>query len=130
MSNFVEQVIKTEAPTTPKKLATFIEEQVEQWQGLNPNASSPVQRKLINHLVGLWEATSLSAKDKAIQQIYNANTAMEVLSIALKNKIPLANLVATEARMIAMGVLSKTPVAVEVLIFDRSGELVGSANGW
>ena len=80
-----------------------------------------------------WLATlaiRLSAKDKAIQQIYNANTAMEVLSIALKNKIPLANLVATEARMIAMGVLSKTPVAVEVLIFDRSGELVGSANGW
>ena len=67
-TNFVEQVIKTEAPTTPKKLATFIEEQVEQWQGLNPNASSPVQRKLINHLVGLWEATSLSAKDKAAQK--------------------------------------------------------------
>lgn len=67
-TNFVEQVIKTEAPTTPKKLETFIEEQVEQWQGLNPNASSPVQRKLINHLVGLWEATSLSAKDKAAQK--------------------------------------------------------------
>ena len=75
-------------------------------------------------------AIRLSAKDKAIQQIYNANTAMEVLSIAVKNEIPLANLVATEARMIAMGVLSKAPVAVEVLIFDRSGELVGAANGW
>ena len=75
-------------------------------------------------------AIRLSAKDRAIQQIYNANTAMEVLSIAVKNEIPLANLVASEARMIAMGVLSKAPVAVEVLIFDRSGELVGAANGW
>jgi len=64
-TNFVEQVLKTEAPTTPKKLETFIEEQVEQWQGLNPNATSPAQRKLINHLVGLWDATSLSTKEKA-----------------------------------------------------------------
>ncbi|MDC1401905.1 DUF349 domain-containing protein [Flavobacteriaceae bacterium] len=65
-TNFVEEVIKTESPTTPKKLETFIEEQVEQWQGLNPNASSPAQRKLINHLVGLWDATSLSTKEKAV----------------------------------------------------------------
>ena len=65
-TNFVEEVLKTEAPTTPKKLETFIEEQVEQWQGLNPNASSPAQRKLINHLVGLWDATSLSTKEKAV----------------------------------------------------------------
>ncbi len=67
-NNFVAQVLKAEAPSTPKKLEKFIEEQVEQWQGLQPNASSPVQRKLIQHLVGLWEATSLSAKEKAVQK--------------------------------------------------------------
>ena len=55
---------------------------------------------------------------------------MEVLSIAFENEIPLADLVAREARMIALGVLDKAPVAVEVLIFDRSGQLVGAANGW
>ena len=67
-TNFVEQVLKTEAPTTPKKLETFINEQVEQWQGLNPEASSPAQRKLMQHLVGLWDASSLSAKEKASQK--------------------------------------------------------------
>ena len=75
-------------------------------------------------------AISLSARDKIIEQIYSANTAMEVLSIAFENEIPLADLVAREARMIALGVLDKAPVAVEVLIFDRSGQLVGAANGW
>ncbi|MDC0643039.1 DUF349 domain-containing protein [Flavobacteriaceae bacterium] len=67
-TNFVEQVLKTEAPTTPKKLETFINEQVEQWQGLNPEASSPAQRKLMQHLVGLWDASSLSAKEKGSQK--------------------------------------------------------------
>jgi len=67
-TNFVEQVLKTEAPTTPKKLETFINEQVEQWRGLNPEASSPAQRKLMQHLVGLWDASSLSAKEKASQK--------------------------------------------------------------
>lgn len=75
-------------------------------------------------------AISLSARDKIIEQIYSANTAMEVLGIAFENEIPLADLVAREARMIALGVLDKAPVAVEVLIFDRSGQLVGAANGW
>jgi cobalt-precorrin-5B (C1)-methyltransferase len=75
-------------------------------------------------------AISLSARDKIIEQIYSANTAMEVLGIAFENEIPLADLVAREARMIALGVLDKAPVAVEVLIFDRSGQLVGTANGW
>ena len=67
---------------------------------------------------------------EVLGQIYAANTAMEVLGIASQNKIQLADLVANEARIIALEVLSSAPVAVEVLIFDRSGHLVGSANGW
>ena len=68
--------------------------------------------------------------DEVLGQIYTANTAMEVLGIASQNKIKLADLVANEARITALEVLSNAPVAVEVLIFDRSGQLVGSANGW
>ena len=52
------------------------------------------------------------------------------LGIASQNKLHLADLVANEARKIALDVLSSAPVALEVLIFDRSGQLVGAANGW
>jgi cobalt-precorrin-5B (C1)-methyltransferase len=75
-------------------------------------------------------AASASASDEVVDQIYAANTAMEVLAIASQNNLHLADLVASEARIIALDVLSRAPVAVEVLIFDRSGQLVGAANGW
>ena len=74
-NNFVEALLKTEAPTTPKKLENFIDEQAEQWLSLNPQPNSPAQKKLIQHLVQLWEATSLSAKDKATQK-FNTQLAL------------------------------------------------------
>ena len=67
-NNFVDELIKKEAPTTPKKLAQFIDEQVEQWLNLEPQSKSPAQKKMLDHLVGLWEATSLSKKEKRAQQ--------------------------------------------------------------
>ena len=67
-NNFVEQVCKEEAPTTPKKLEDFIQSQVEQWNSLDPQAHSPAQKKLIQHLVALWDQTSLSAKEKTQQK--------------------------------------------------------------
>ena len=67
-NNFVEEVLKKEAPTTPKKLEEFIEEQVEQWLGLEPQNNSAGEKKMLQHLVGLWEATSLSKKEKTAQQ--------------------------------------------------------------
>ncbi len=53
-NNSVESLLKTEAPTTPKKLEHFIDEQVEQWLNLNPTVNSPIQKKLLQHLVSLW----------------------------------------------------------------------------
>lgn len=67
-NNFVEEIIKTEAPTTPKKLETFIEDTLDQWIGLEPLSNSPAQKKLLHHLTGLWDHTSLSSKDKATQK--------------------------------------------------------------
>ena len=67
-NNFVEEIITTEAPTTPKKLETFIAQSLDQWIGLEPIANSPAQKKLLHHLTGLWDHTSLSAKDKAAQK--------------------------------------------------------------
>ena len=67
-NNFVEEVLKKEAPTTPKKLEEFIDEQIKQWLGLEPQNNSAGQKKMLQHLVGLWEATSLSKKEKTAQQ--------------------------------------------------------------
>ena len=67
-NNFIEALLKTEAPATPKKLEHFIEEQIEQWLSLNPRPNSPGQKKLMQYLVQLWDATSLSAKDKDAQK--------------------------------------------------------------
>ncbi|MGB2153472.1 MAG: hypothetical protein ACPHVX_05905, partial [Flavobacteriaceae bacterium] len=55
-------------PSTPKKLEKFIEEQIEQWLSLEPKNNLTAQKKLIQHLIGLWDQTSLSAKDKAAQK--------------------------------------------------------------
>ena len=74
-NNFVEALLKTEAPSTPKKLENFIYEQAAQWLSLNPQPNSPIQKKLIQHLVQLWDATSLSAKDKAVQK-FNTQLAL------------------------------------------------------
>lgn len=74
-NNFVETLLKTEAPTTPKKLENFIDQQAEQWLSLNPQPNSPAQKKLIQHLVQLWDATSLSAKDMAAQK-FNSQLAL------------------------------------------------------
>lgn len=93
-NNFVETLLKTEAPTTPKKLENFIDEQAEQWLSLNPQPNSPAQKKLIQHLVQLWDATSLSAKDKAAQKfntqlalIKNDTDGLNKEHSALKKKI-------------------------------------------
>lgn len=66
--NFVEQVLKNEVPTTPKKLESYIEETIEQWQALTPQGNSPEQKKLLTHLTQLWDSTTLSAKDKTTQK--------------------------------------------------------------
>ena len=93
-NNFVEALLKTEAPSTPKKLENFIDEQAAQWLSLNPQPNTPAQKKLIQHLVQLWDATSLSAKDKAVQKfntqlalIKNDASGLNKEHSALKKKI-------------------------------------------
>ena len=64
------------------------------------------------------------------EAVRGANTAMEVLGIAETHGLRLADAVAGAARETALGVLSGAPVAIEVLVFDRAGGLVGAAHGW
>lgn len=59
-----------------------------------------------------------------------ANTAQQVLDLAGGAGIPLADLVARRAKATADAVVEASGVAVEILVFDRQGGLVGSADGW
>jgi len=57
-----------------------------------------------------------------------ANTAMHALELARQAGVPLADRVAADARDVALGVLGGAPVAVEVLVVNRAGEIVGEAH--
>ena len=65
-----------------------------------------------------------------VEAVRGANTAMEVLGLATAKNLPLGDLVAKGARETAREVLSGAAVAVEVLVFDRAGGLIGAADGW
>ncbi|MBE7638143.1 cobalt-precorrin-5B (C(1))-methyltransferase [Sneathiella sp. P13V-1] len=71
-------------------------------------------------------ANNLGADERLRAEIVNANTAMEVLQICTANSIPIAEEVTRKAIETAK-VVSGGDLQVEILIFDRKGELVGRA---
>ena len=56
-----------------------------------------------------------------------ANTAAEAFSHATQGGVALGDRVARSARSTAAAVLEHSPIAIEVLLFDREGRLVGHA---
>ena len=78
---------------------------------------------LAETLAGLGAALTL--QDEARR----ANTAKQVLDLAAAADLPLADAVAAQARAAALALLDGA-TEIEVLIFDRTGNLVGKAAGW
>ncbi|MBL6597641.1 MAG: cobalt-precorrin-5B (C(1))-methyltransferase [Alphaproteobacteria bacterium] len=76
------------------------------------------------------ESQALGAGAALVDAIRGANTAMEALTLTGEARLPLGDVVASRARETALGVLSGAPVAVEVVVFDRAGQIVGVADGW
>jgi cobalt-precorrin-5B (C1)-methyltransferase len=74
--------------------------------------------------------SDLGGDSVLVDTVRAANTAMEVLSLIQPAGLELGDIVAKAARETALGVLSSAPVAVEVLVFDRAGALIGTAHGW
>ena len=72
---------------------------------------------------------ALGAVPRLVAEARAANTAKQVLDLAAAAELPLADAVAARARETALGLLAGE-TAVEVLIFDRGGGLVGRAAGW
>jgi len=62
-----------------------------------------------------------------VEAVRGANTALEALRVCAAADLPLGDLVARRARRTAEGVLREAPVAVDVLVVDRAGAVVGRA---
>ena len=76
---------------------------------------------LAAHLPALGGSAELTARAAA------ANTAMEVLELASAAHLPLGHAIAAEAAAVARQVLDDAPVDLDVLAFDRHGNLVGDS---
>lgn len=73
-------------------------------------------------------AERAGADTRTARAIAEANTAMQALQLAAGAGVPLADAMAGRARGAAMAALAGD-TAVDVLIFDRAGRLVGRADG-
>jgi cobalt-precorrin-5B (C1)-methyltransferase len=66
----------------------------------------------------------LGASDALMDQAYRAETALMLLDLATQAGLPLADTVAQQAKLVA-GQIAGPQVAIDVLVFDRLGQLVG-----
>jgi cobalt-precorrin-5B (C1)-methyltransferase len=80
----------------------------------------------LDWLAGLM--AELGADAELVARSRAANTAGEVLGLALEAGLPLADAIVRHARRTALGVLDGE-TEVEVLIFDREGRLIGRSDG-
>jgi len=62
-----------------------------------------------------------------VEQVRTANSALDALQRCTATGLPLGDLVAAAARETAAGVLREAPVAVDVVVIDRAGTVVGRA---
>jgi cobalt-precorrin-5B (C1)-methyltransferase len=67
------------------------------------------------------------SSDDLPARIEGANTAAEAFGLAADEGVPLGDEVARAAQQTALKVVAGKPVAVEVVVFDRQGQLVGRA---
>jgi len=73
----------------------------------------------------LWQQVKMAGlQDDYRQRILEANTAKEVLDIALENNIDLATPIARLALNHALHILQGTPIKLDVIITDRQGKIL------
>lgn len=74
------------------------------------------------------QAAELGADAMLVGSMRQANTAMEILSLATSADLALAKKIAQEARLRCLAIADNM-VDIEVIIYDRDGQLVGRADG-
>ncbi|GAA0688733.1 cobalt-precorrin-5B (C(1))-methyltransferase [Kitasatospora atroaurantiaca] len=67
------------------------------------------------------------ADELLVAAVASANTGLEAVQLCSSAGVPLGDLVAEAARATALGVLTGSPVAVDVICIDRAGTIVGRA---
>ena len=72
-------------------------------------------------------ASSAGGDEGLAAAVRGANTALEALHLCAAAGVPLGDLVAAGARSTAEGVLRGADVAVDVVVIDRAGKIVGRA---
>ncbi len=72
-------------------------------------------------------AERAGASSALCERIRAANTAAQAFALASAEKVALGDAVARAARQTALRVVSGQDIALEILLFDREGRLVGSA---
>ncbi|MFD7656875.1 cobalt-precorrin-5B (C(1))-methyltransferase [Actinosynnema sp. NPDC059797] len=77
--------------------------------------------------VDLGFLASLVGDDDVAARVREANTALGALRVCQEAGVPLGDLVAVRAKAVAEGVLRGAPVAVDVVVIDRAGAVVGRA---
>ncbi|WP_031165071.1 cobalt-precorrin-5B (C(1))-methyltransferase [Streptosporangium roseum] len=76
----------------------------------------------------LAEIVRSAGGDEALAgRVLAANTALHALRLCQEAGLPLGDLIAERARLTAVGVLREAPVAVDVVVIDRAGAIVGRA---
>jgi cobalt-precorrin-5B (C1)-methyltransferase len=79
-------------------------------------------------LVALAEfAATAGAGAELLTRIRSANTAAEAFALAAAEGVALGDTVARAARAVAMQVVEGRGIAIEIVLFDREGKLVGRA---
>ncbi|HFD16729.1 MAG TPA: hypothetical protein ENJ38_10560 [Rhodospirillales bacterium] len=74
-------------------------------------------------------ARGCGAEEALATALAGAGTALRALELATAAGVPLADAVARRAREVARAVAGEA-IAVEVLVVDRAGGIVGRAPGW
>ena len=69
----------------------------------------------------------LGAAPLLVAQAQNANTALEILELCTAANLSIGQVVAAHCVQICRDVLRDAPIALDVLVFDRQGRLVGEA---
>ena len=86
-------------------------------------------RSQVDHAWLAARLAELGAAPELLAKARTANSALETLTLAEAAGLPIADLIAAQARKTALGVLEGAPTAVDVAVFDRAGRLIGRAGG-
>jgi len=70
-------------------------------------------------------AGEVSAPPSLLERIRAANSALDVLQVCQAAGVPIGDLVASRARLMCEQTLGDAPVAVDIIVIDRAGTIVG-----